>query len=331
MRAIVFFTCAALAAASSADASETATSTRSFRQGVSFVPEQPRLGDLVQVEVTSSDRALTRGTARLFRYEIELFRVDARRLRGIAAVPIDIEPQSYLVEVELGGLKQKAWVQVIDRPFDASELKVDPKFTKKPGPALRKRLIAEQQQWGAMWKPPANPPRFFGEIERPVDGIQTAPYGTRRIFNGKTNTRHYGLDLEAKTGDPVHAVQAGKVVMSSMRWASGGTIVVDHGSGLFTAYFHLSQRAKKKGDWVDAGERIGAAGRTGRVTGPHLHLAVMVRMVGTRANGKTVARGLYVDPMPFLSSRFEGDPAFLEGPAAKKRAVQQGKTRRGAR
>lgn len=296
---------------------------------VSFNPEQPRLGDVVMIELRETDPRVREARAHVFDYQIDLFRVDDRRLRGIAAIPLDIEPMSYLVKIKVGDRETRAWMQVIDREFDRSELTVSPRFTTKPNAMLRKRLQEEQRAWAALWKPPPAPPRFFGALQKPVTGIETAPFGTRRTFNGKLASRHYGLDLEGAIGDPIHAVQAGRVVMSAMRWASGGTVVVDHGSGLFTAYFHMSQRIAKRGDWVEAGQRLGLVGKTGRVTGPHLHLAVMVRMEKKNRRGETIARALYTDGSRFLTLSFEGDPAFLDPRPPKPKTaatVQQGKT-----
>jgi murein DD-endopeptidase MepM/ murein hydrolase activator NlpD len=275
---------------------------------VRFWPSEPRLGDLLSIYVEELRPEVVGGVVSVFGYRAELVRVSRRHLRALAGVPIDITPKGYPVVIDLGSRKLSAEVVVVDRPFDSSTLSVSARFTRRPSKELQTRLAEEQRRWSLMWKPEPGAPRFFGAIHRPVDGIETSPFGTRRVFNGKTKSRHYGLDLEGATGDPVRAAQGGKIVMSSMRWTSGGTLVIDHGGGLFTAYFHLSRRYKKVGDWVKAGERIGLVGMTGRVTGPHLHLAVMVRM----ARPGRSARALYVDPAQFLGLNFPGEDRFLD-------------------
>jgi murein DD-endopeptidase MepM/ murein hydrolase activator NlpD len=123
-------------------------------------------------------------------------------------------------------------------------------------------------------------------------------YGTRRVFNGELKSRHYGLDLRGRVGTPVFSVLGGRVVLVAERFFSGGTVVVDHGGGLFSLYFHLSRWNVKVGDAVARGARIGAVGRSGRVTGPHLHLGVAVR---AEPGDGAAPRGLFVDPEPILA------------------------------
>jgi hypothetical protein len=131
------------------------------------------------------------------------------------------------------------------------------------------------------------------------------------VFNGKKRSTHFGLDLDGRPGDPIRPIADGRVVLSAMRWASGGTIVVDHGSGLFTMYFHLSKRLKKVGDIVKTTDILGEVGQTGRVTGPHLHLAAVVRCVRLSGPRKGEPRSMYVDPEALLSLELKGHPAFV--------------------
>ncbi|MEO1335269.1 MAG: peptidoglycan DD-metalloendopeptidase family protein, partial [Myxococcota bacterium] len=99
----------------------------------------------------------------------------------------------------------------------------------------------------------------------------------------------------------------GRVVMSDMRWGSGGTLILDHGGGLFTSYFHLSKRHVENGQVVRRGERIGDVGKSGRVTGPHLHFGVAIRAVWAEGKRKGEARSLYVDPEGFWKLTFRTD------------------------
>ena len=110
---------------------------------------------------------------------------------------------------------------------------------------------------------------------------------------------HYGVDLNGKIGTPVRASAAGRVVMSSMRWGSGGTLILDHGGGLYTVYFHLSKRRVEVGSEVQRGQRIGDIGRSGRVTGPHLHFGVAIRAAYAEGKRAGQVRSLYVDPEGF--------------------------------
>ena len=102
----------------------------------------------------------------------------------------------------------------------------------------------DEKAWNSMFYELASKPKYNGAFVRPVTGRTTAVFGTKRTFNDQLQTRHEGLDLEGRTGTPIFAMAAGRVVMSSMRFVSGGTTTIDHGNGLFTSYFHMSKRRR---------------------------------------------------------------------------------------
>jgi murein DD-endopeptidase MepM/ murein hydrolase activator NlpD len=83
-----------------------------------------------------------------------------------------------------------------------------------------------------------------------------------------------GTDFAGATGAPVRAVNRGVVRIVDAFYYGGNVVYVDHGSGLTSAYLHLSQQAVAAGDTVARGQVIGRVGATGRVTGPHLHFIV---------------------------------------------------------
>ncbi|MFY9551076.1 MAG: M23 family metallopeptidase, partial [Thermoanaerobaculia bacterium] len=83
--------------------------------------------------------------------------------------------------------------------------------------------------------------------------------------------RHDGVDMAAEQGDPIEAPAPARVALAEDLYFSGGTVILDHGGGLFTTYFHLSAIEVQPGAIVAAGQRLGAVGATGRATGPHLH------------------------------------------------------------
>jgi murein DD-endopeptidase MepM/ murein hydrolase activator NlpD len=99
----------------------------------------------------------------------------------------------------------------------------------------------------------------------------TSPYGGAREYNGKVTSRHTGTDFAGAVGAPVMAPTRGVVALVADFYLAGRAVYLDHGAGLVTGYFHLSRADVVAGDTVSAGQRIGAVGRSGRVTGPHLH------------------------------------------------------------
>lgn len=102
----------------------------------------------------------------------------------------------------------------------------------------------------------------------PVDGAVLSPFGIR---NGR---RHDGVDIRAKSGEPIEAAASGKVVFSGQLRGYGNMLIVRHKDRFFTVYAHNSKNAVKKGQKVAKGELIGYVGSTGRATGPHLHFEV---------------------------------------------------------
>jgi murein DD-endopeptidase MepM/ murein hydrolase activator NlpD len=112
---------------------------------------------------------------------------------------------------------------------------------------------------------------WTGPFRRPRPSRITSPFGTARVFNGEVQSRHLGTDFAGAVGEPVLSAGRGVVALVANFYLAGGTIYIDHGAGLVTAYFHLSRAYVREGQTVSSGQRIGAVGRSGRVTGPHLH------------------------------------------------------------
>lgn len=102
----------------------------------------------------------------------------------------------------------------------------------------------------------------------PVDGKVTSQFGPRRY------RYHYGIDIDLNTGDPVYAAFDGVVRIAQYSSTYGNTVVIRHHNGMETLYAHLSKMLAKPGDELEAGDRIGLGGSTGRSTGPHLHFEV---------------------------------------------------------
>lgn len=106
---------------------------------------------------------------------------------------------------------------------------------------------------------------------RPAEGRYSGIYGSQRILNGEPRQPHFGLDIAGPTGAPVMAPAPGVVALAETDlYYTGGTVMIDHGHGITSVLMHLDTVDVAKGDRVDAGDRIGGIGATGRATGPHL-------------------------------------------------------------
>ena len=114
----------------------------------------------------------------------------------------------------------------------------------------------------------------------PVDGPITGVYGSQRILNGEPRAPHWGIDIAAPTGTPVLAPASGRVVLvHDDMYFSGGTLFLDHGHGVMSAFLHLDAIGVSRGDFVDQGTQLGTVGASGRATGAHLDWRVSWREV----------------------------------------------------
>ena len=103
----------------------------------------------------------------------------------------------------------------------------------------------------------------------------SSPFGWQRVYNGTPLRHHSGLDIAAATGTPVYATADGYVILAhDDLFYTGGTVLIEHGSGVQSGSSHLSQVLVKTGDEVKKGDLIGLVGMTGRATGPHLHFTL---------------------------------------------------------
>ncbi len=166
------------------------------------------------------------------------------------------------------------------------ELAVEKKFT-EPSPEQQAQIAEGVKIKQDYLSRVTSDREWDGNFTAPVDAAISDVYGSQRIFNGKAQREHQGLDYRVHTGTPVAAMNSGTVLLARFLYFEGNCVVIDHGQGLLTLYFHLSEIKVKEGDPVKRGEKIGLSGGTGRATGPHLHVAV--RWQGT-----------YLDPARLL-------------------------------
>jgi len=169
--------------------------------------------------------------------------------------------------------KQTLTVSRAKYPQIKVELTVEKKFT-EPNPEQQQQ-IAEGVKIKEDYLNRVTPAREWdGKFTAPAEAPISDVFGSQRIFNGKAQRPHFGLDFRVPAGTPVAAMNQGTVLLARFLYFEGNCVVIDHGQGLLTLYFHLSEFKVKEGDSVKRGQEIGLSGGTGRATGPHLHVAV---------------------------------------------------------
>lgn len=134
---------------------------------------------------------------------------------------------------------------------------------------------------------------WYGAFRQPLTGTVSSQFGARRSYNGGPvgACGHEGQDFAVDAGTPIHSDARGRVVFAGLTQVRGNMVVVDHGLGVYSAYYHQSELAVQEGQMVEAGDLIGKVGTTGLSTGNHLHWSLFVN-------------GEYVDPMEWTRRVF---------------------------
>ncbi len=245
--------------------------------------EGPRVqGGLLQGRVTPGS---------VVKFEGERVRVsrDGRFLVGFGR---DAPPKAVLSVTFPDGRKQRYGLSVKSRKYRIQRIDGLPPSKVTPSKEDLKRIRREVALVKRARK--VDDPRtdFLGGFRWPVKGRISGVYGSQRILNGEPRRPHYGIDIAAPRGTRVVAPAGGVVTLVHRdMYFSGGTMIVDHGHGLSSAFLHLSRILVKKGQRVKQGQLIAEVGSTGRSTGPHLDWRINLF-------GRRLDPALLVGPMP---------------------------------
>jgi murein DD-endopeptidase MepM/ murein hydrolase activator NlpD len=254
------------------------SSRASAEPTVSVSPTSVHPGDAVVVTVTGTPD-LPKGKAG--GQPIAFFAAKVG-YQAVFATAIDINEDHLLVEVTGG---KPVSLPVTPKKFPETKLVVEEEFANPPK-ADRDLIDADNHAIAVAYAKADGAPQFTHAFHRPP-GATTSTFGEWRTFNDGHRAQHLGLDLAAREGAPVTAVNDGTVALVRDTFLAGNVVVIAHGGGMCSLYFHLSKVTVAEGDVVKQDHAIGRAGHTGRTTGPHVHLSVHV------VNGM-------VDPATFL-------------------------------
>ncbi len=239
-------------------------------------PERVAQGKTFTILVGDGART---GTVRFLDRDVPLHR-HGEGLRAILGVPLDAKPGEHgyvlVLQGEAGRRRVEGKLTVVDGKYRTDVITLPPKSR---DPKLLEIMRQENRVVQEVLDRRSDTQGWSGIFKRPVPGRMTSPYGNRRVYKGLRQGTHRGVDLAGAEGWPVKAPAAGTVVLARMFTALGGTVVVDHGLGIFSVYMHLSEFVAAEGARVATGEVIAKVGQTGMVTGPHLHWGMVVNDV----------------------------------------------------
>jgi len=239
--------------------------------------DAPALGDPVVVEVAATggvDNLVLRWKGA----DWPMRETAPGRYEGLIGVDLD-DPEGPAVVAAEGFLdgeriRAEAGLTVSPRTFAVQELTL-PKGMAEFDNATLRRIGAEAAELSRRFSR-VTLPRWRTPFLPPVEEYRPSNFGARRVINGDRRMPHSGVDIRLPAGTPVRAIADGHVAFAGEQFFGGRSVVIDHGGGIFSVYYHLGEFSVAEGQGVSRGERIGSVGSTGRATGPHLHFGVRV-------------------------------------------------------
>ncbi len=273
----------------------------------SFSPDQIRLKCFPEKEgkcvfeqgqaaamVLRLSRPAERVGAKIWDKKIIFKNADQKGTTWAALLGTDLKqrPGDYFIEVALNfgaGMDHSvSWpIQVLAKTYPVEELTL-PKDMAEFTPEIVQRINLDNKNLVAAMSRLSPVCYWQGPFVAPVPGPATGAFGAKRVINGNPRSPHTGTDFKADLGQAVRAPNDGKVSLVYLGYLTGNSLIIDHGCGLYSVYYHLSEIQVKESELVKKGELIAKAGSSGRASGPHLHFSVRLE-------------NSYVDPVSFLA------------------------------
>lgn len=210
---------------------------------------------------------------------------DPGRYEALIGVDLLTEagPETLAAESFAGSVRSRVEkvLAIVERKFRVQELSLPKGMAEFDNAALR-RIREEKELLDGRFARVTVPILWETPFLPPVEPFRPENFGSRRVINGEPRAPHTGVDLRLPEGTPVRSIAGGTVVLAADQFFGGRSVVIDHGGGVFSLYYHLNRYIVAEGQRVSRGERIGEVGSSGRATGPHLHFGV--RLPGGRVD-----------------------------------------------
>lgn len=249
-------------------------------------PVKPGPGDLLVVTIKNAAGTLEGK----FNNKKIYFNPLKDSLKAIVAIDYFVEPGKYDLEISSNGSVLKQVVEVIKKEYEVQQLTL-PKHMVELSAKDEARAERDQRKMAAIWPNETNR-SWTGDFVNPLEGEIITPFGVRRIINNIPKSPHTGVDVKGKKGDKIIAPNDAVVALVDKQFFAGNALVLNHGQGIYTMFFHLSKVLVKPGQSIKKGDVVALVGATGRATGPHLHWGVRVQ-------------GARVDPLELVHLKLE--------------------------
>ena len=211
--------------------------------------------------------------------------------KAVVGIDLKTDPGTYLLALTVDGKPLAQDVVIAKKRYPVQKLTL-PEDMVVLSPENEARADREQRKMAAIW--PFDSLRVWsGSFIDPLPGKALGtPFGVRRVINDIPKNPHSGVDITADEGEPVKAPNDGVVILVDDQFYSGNSVVLDHGQGIYTMFFHLSKATVLYGQAVRKGDVIALVGSTGRSTGAHLHWGARVQ-------------GAKVDPLALIRLKLD--------------------------
>ena len=237
-------------------------------------PSRPAPGAIVRLTLRAGSVTSVQGT--LAGEPLHFIRSDSG-WHAIGGIPTDAQGNVsarafvHLASGHVDTVRATMVLPFIPKP-KAVPLKVDSSFSRPMDSATAARVARENALAREVGRRSHDSPALWtSAFLRPRSSVVTSLFGSGRVFNGAVTSRHLGIDYRGAEGEPILAANRGVVALVDDFFLAGNVVYIDHGGGVVTGYFHMSKQLVSVGDTVQRGDTIGLVGKTGRVTGPHLH------------------------------------------------------------
>lgn len=256
------------------------------KEQVVLSPKKVGPGDLLLITVKNT-KGPVEGT---FDGKKIFFNQAQNAFKALVGIDLLSEPRKYILELAYEGKKFQRSVRVSRKAYPVQHLTL-PKDMVELSPENEARAERDQKKTAAIW-PNQTGRLWAGNFMNPREGEIVTKFGVKRFMNTIPKNPHTGVDVAANEGDEVRAPNSGTAILVDDLYYSGNSIIVDHGQGIYTMFFHLSKTLVTPGQQVNKGDVIGLVGSTGRSTGAHLHWGARVQ-------------GARVDPLELINFKLE--------------------------